>query len=292
MSSKLTLFLVSAAVAVTAGNFAQADDREHRDDRRREARQDHGVRHDDHARGGDRHDQHVWTREAPRSQYRINHGPPAFRHETRGYRPSERHVWISGYWGWRPGFHDWFWYDGYWSLPPYAGYVYAAPRYVYSGSDVTYVDGGWCEPSYARDDGAATGAVLGGVVGGVIGHQSHNTGVGIVAGAVVGSLIGHEADKEQAEQREAAAQDRQTQIAVADANANANANLEKEKLIAQGETVTDQDLAAAQERARVAKDKLAKAKADRQAALGRAAALEKANAEAAAAEAELSSMSK
>jgi len=289
MSAK-TLFLICSAVALTAVTIAQAEDRDHRGDQRSEARQDHGARPDDRARGNGRRDEHVWSHQSPRSQYRVGHMPPAFRHEERGFRPSERHIWIPGFWNWRIGFNDWMWVDGYWGLPPYDGYVYVQPRYVYSGNEVVYVDGGWCEPSYARDDGAAAGAVIGGVLGGVIGHQSHNTGVGVVAGAIVGSVIGHEADQAGADQHAAAAQDREAQMVAVNARANADANLEREKLIAQGQTVTDQDLAAAQERARVAKEKLAAAKAAREAALGRAAALEKANAEAAAAEAELNAM--
>ena len=99
MSSRLTLYLVSAAVAASAATFATADDRDHRDNRKPETRQQHSQRSDYRSRGGDRRDSRVWSRQSPRSQYRVNHMPPALRHEVRGYRPSNRHSWISGYWG-------------------------------------------------------------------------------------------------------------------------------------------------------------------------------------------------
>jgi hypothetical protein len=128
MSSRLTLYLVSAVVAASAATLATADDRDHRDNRQPEARQQHSQRSDFRSRGGDRRDPRVGSRQSLRSQYRASPMPPALRHEVRGSRPSNRHSWISGYWGWRPGFRDWFWYDGYWALPPYEGHVYVQPR--------------------------------------------------------------------------------------------------------------------------------------------------------------------
>ena len=239
-----------------------------------------------------RFSEHVWSRQDPRPHYNVGHLPPALRYEHIGQRPSFRHVWIPGCWQWRVGYSDWTWIDGYWALPPYEGVVYVSPSYVRSSSGVVYVDGGWCEPAYARSEHAATGTVIGGVLGGVIGHQSHNTGLGILLGAVVGHLFGHEVDRQEADQRYDAAQARATQGQVAQAQANANLNLEKEKLIAQGRVVTDEELAVARERARVAQAKLAAAKANQPTDLGRAAALENANAEADAAEAELKAMNR
>jgi hypothetical protein len=201
-------------------------------------------------------------------------------------------VWVSGYWRWSDGYADWVWSNGYWAIPPYEGVVYVAPSYREGPSGVVFVDGGWCEPTYGRSDNAAAGTVIGGVVGGVIGHQSHRTGVGVLLGAVVGGVIGHESDERQAEQRYQAAQDRANQAQIARTQANANAELEERKLIAQGSTISDQELAAAQERARVAKANLAAAKSSQQSNLGRASALQKANAEADAAEAELNALKK
>ena len=260
MHSKSTLFLLAAMLAVST--TASADD--HRD--------------------------RVWSNRDPRPHYAVRRGPPGLRHEYMGLRPSYRHVWVSGCWRWSNGYSDWVWAPGYWAIPPYEGVVYVAPTYEQTPSGVVYVEGGWCEPTYARSNNAAAGTVIGGVVGGVIGHQSHRTGVGVLLGAVVGGLVGHESDEREAEQRYQAAQARANQAQIARAQANANAELEKQKLIAQGSTISDDELAAAQQRARVAKAKLAAAKSSQQSDLGRAAALERANAEAEAAEAELQTL--
>jgi hypothetical protein len=266
----------------------------------RDNNRDHGGGSERSAGAGHNRD-HVWSRNDPRPQYRVSHLPPPRRHEWQPHRPSYQHVWVPGCWRRRDGYNDWFWFTGYWCLPPREHVVYVQPYYQQVGSEAVFVDGGWCEESYAVDDGASTGTVIGGVLGGIIGHQSHNTGVGIIAGAIVGSLIGHEADRDRADRQAEAARDRAAQVDAARARADADARLEKEKLIAQGRTVTDQELLAAQERARIAKEKLAAAKAardagqrserdERDAALGRAAALEKAKAEAAAAEEELDAL--
>ena len=271
MRSKLA-FLLTGMVALSLFSVAMADDHDRRDDHRS----------DDHGR--DHHDRRVWSHEQPRPHYMANRLPPPMRHEWRPYRPSYHHVWISGCWRWRDSYADWVWVDGFWDLPPSGGVVYVAPRYYQSGTRVEYVDGGWCEPGYAND-GTTTGVVLGGVAGGIIGHQSKRTGVGVLLGALVGGVIGHEADQQRAEERAA-------RIEAERSRAAADAERERQNQITVGQQTTDQELAAAQERARVAKEKLAAVKASRASAQGRAQALERANAEADAAEAELNTLSK
>ena len=281
-------------------------ERSHRDERRADRRDDR--RGPGHHWDGPRHD--VWSHHRPRPHYRVRHMPPPMRHEFRSFCPSPHHVWIAGYWTWREPFGNWFWNDGYWMLPPSPNVVYVGPRYVEVNGGVEYVDGGWCESDYASDvnDGAVTGAVLGGVAGGIIGHQSKNTGAGVVIGALVGTVIGHQADnakaearverREIAEQRAAAELERQraeterlkAEAAAAHQQAAADAELHRKAQIVLGEQTTEADLAAAQERARVAKEKLATAKAAQQDAQSRAQAMQRANAEAAAAEAELEAL--
>src|SRR6185369_3995170 len=61
------------------------------------------------------HDRRVRVHErvfAPAFRLRI--APPAPRVEVRVARPSPRHVWINGYWGWEGGRHVWF--PGRWDL--------------------------------------------------------------------------------------------------------------------------------------------------------------------------------
>lgn len=312
-------FMLTGVAALVLLSPANADDHDRRDDRddhgRLEHRQDDRRRdfrddHRDHG-PGPRHD--VWSHGRPRPHFRAHHMPPPMRHEYRPFCPSPHHVWIGGYWSWRQPFGDWVWIDGYWGLPPSPGVVYVGPRYVQVDGGVEYVDGGWCEQTYVReadDDGAVTGAVLGGVAGGIIGHQSHNTGAGVVIGALAGAVIGHEVDNAKAEQRaenrelaqqraaaeverqRAEAERQKAEAAAAQQQAAADAELHRKAQVVLGEQTTDADVAAAQERARVAKEKLAAAKAAQQDAQSRAQAIQKANAEAATAQAELDALEK
>ena len=291
MRSKSILFLSCAAVAFSMGSVAYADSRDHRGSRgdnrghRQESRRDDRGWRDDHGRRDDRgrswdsRGHRVWSHAYPRTHFYVGHRPPPMRFEYRPFRPSSRHYWVPGCWRWRAGYTNWVWVNGYWDLPPYENYVYVEPRYVDQGGRVVYVEGGWSEPSYARD-GEASGTVLGAVAGGIIGHQSHNTGAGVVLGAVVGNIIGREADKDAAEKR-ALAQQRVAQAQVEPSNQPVA------PVVGGTEQSADPELAAAQERAREAKAKLAEAKRAREAADARTAAIKKANDEAAAAEAEL-----
>ncbi|HQF39399.1 MAG TPA: glycine zipper domain-containing protein [Opitutaceae bacterium] len=275
-------FILAGVVALSLCSAAMAGDRDRRHDSSRDHdRRGHHVSRHDGPRG---RDIHVWSHHRPRPHFRAHHMPPPLRHQWMPHRPSYRHIWVSGYWQWRSPFAEWVWVDGYWALPPRSGVVYVAPRYVEVGGGVEYVEGGWCESSYASaNDGTATGVVLGGVAGGIIGHQSKNTAAGALIGAVVGGIIGHSADAHNAEVR---AEKREA----ARIQAETEAERRTQEQIALGQQTSDAELAAAQERARVAKEKLAAAKAEREAARGRAAALEKAEREAAAAEAELSAL--
>ncbi len=317
MSSKLALCLLGAALALTATTVTNADDHgrdrdrcgtagpgrrdepshqrdrgpERRHDDRREwgRHDDRGPRGGDHWRGDDHRGRDVWSHHQPRPRHFAGRRPPPLRHEFRSPRPSHRHCWIPGCWRWRAGYTDWVWVGGYWDLPPYENYVYVEPSYVTEGDRVVYVDGGWCEPGYAND-GAATGAVLGGIAGGVIGHQSHNTGVGVLLGAVAGSIIGHEADKERAERRAAATPPPVTRVVPARSAAPDSGAVGNESADEAGQPQVDQDIAAARERARVAKERLAATKRAREVSAAKDAELRKATAEAEAAEAELKAL--
>ena len=69
--------------------------------------------------------------------------PPPLRREiiVESTRPSAKHVWIAGYWGWRNGRHEWI--KGRWELPPRVGAVWVAPRWEQRGEGYVFVEGVW-----------------------------------------------------------------------------------------------------------------------------------------------------
>lgn len=82
----------------------------------------------------------------PRGRVRIGIAPPPVRVEVRGVRPSPRHVWRSGYWGWRNGAH--YWVAGGSILPPVVGEVWVPAGWSSVGGEWEFHDGYWSNPAY------------------------------------------------------------------------------------------------------------------------------------------------
>jgi hypothetical protein len=73
----------------------------------------------------------------------IREGPPAPRREVMREhdRPSPRHMWIAGYWGWREGKHVWM--AGHWEMPPHEHAVWEAPRWEQRNGGFVFIEGRW-----------------------------------------------------------------------------------------------------------------------------------------------------
>jgi len=71
----------------------------------------------------------------------IQVAPPPLRREVVVVRPSPRHVWVPGYWGWRGGRHVWI--DGRWMLPPRGRAVWVAPRWEHRHGNYVFIEGFW-----------------------------------------------------------------------------------------------------------------------------------------------------
>ena len=67
--------------------------------------------------------------------------PPISIHEHRAYRPSPRHVWISGYHRWDG--RAYVWEAGRWDVPPREHAVWVAPRYQHRRDGYVFVEGRW-----------------------------------------------------------------------------------------------------------------------------------------------------
>lgn len=84
--------------------------------------------------------------------------------DQRPEKPSEKHVWVNGYWWWHN--NAYVWVPGYWALPPEPDYVYIAGYWNYSGTQWVYVRGGWGVSTtstvivYAHPRPAATAFVI------------------------------------------------------------------------------------------------------------------------------------
>ncbi len=64
----------------------------------------------------------------------VKIAPPRMVVEKRGERPSERHVWVSGY-------H--LWEGGRWDIPPREHAVWVAPRWQHRHDGYVFVEGRW-----------------------------------------------------------------------------------------------------------------------------------------------------
>jgi len=77
----------------------------------------------------------------PREEIVIQMAPPPPRQEVVLVRPSPRHVWIAGYWGWRGGRHEWI--AGRWELPPRGRSVWVQPRWERRNGNYVFIEGFW-----------------------------------------------------------------------------------------------------------------------------------------------------
>lgn len=69
--------------------------------------------------------------------------PPPLRYEVALARPGPRHVWVSGFWDWRPGARDYVWIPGHWVLAPRPAAVWVAPRYERRRGGWVFFRGYW-----------------------------------------------------------------------------------------------------------------------------------------------------
>lgn len=67
--------------------------------------------------------------------------PPPVQQEPVLERPSDRHVWIPGYWTWRD--NRYVWIAGRWEVPPMADSVWVAPRWEREGNSYRFYEGYW-----------------------------------------------------------------------------------------------------------------------------------------------------
>ncbi len=77
----------------------------------------------------------------PSTQIVITAAPPALRHEVVYARPSPRHVWVPGYWGWSHGRHVWM--AGHYTLPPRGHNRWEEPRWERRGGSYIFIEGRW-----------------------------------------------------------------------------------------------------------------------------------------------------
>ncbi len=84
----------------------------------------------------------------------VEQAPPPPVREYIIERPSQRHVWIEGYWAWRGGRHVWI--AGHWDLPPRERVEWVQSHWEHRSNGYVFVDGFW------RDAGISVGVSLGG----------------------------------------------------------------------------------------------------------------------------------
>ena len=75
----------------------------------------------------------------------VSEAPPPLRHEVVIARPSDHHVWVSGYW--HHGGPGWVWVSGRWVVPPRPHAYWVSAHYGHVSGGWRYVPGHW---SYER----------------------------------------------------------------------------------------------------------------------------------------------
>ena len=71
----------------------------------------------------------------------VKKAPPALRKEVRPHRPSRRHVWVAGHWGWHRGRHVWV--KGHWAKPPHRRAVWVPAHWRRHADGWVFVAGHW-----------------------------------------------------------------------------------------------------------------------------------------------------
>ncbi len=87
----------------------------------------------------------------------VEQAPPPPVQEVIVERPSPRHVWIGGYWGWRAGRHVWV--GGHWELPPRERVEWVEPHWEHRGNGYVFVEGLWRD---VGGSGISVGVSIGG----------------------------------------------------------------------------------------------------------------------------------
>jgi hypothetical protein len=77
----------------------------------------------------------------PQQQVVVVAPPPPVRHEVVYARPSPRHVWVPGYWGWSHGRYVWI--AGHYTLPPRGRDRWVEPRWERRGGNYLFIEGHW-----------------------------------------------------------------------------------------------------------------------------------------------------
>ncbi len=72
---------------------------------------------------------------------RLRIAPPLARVEVVPVAPSPRHAWIAGHWGWNGSQHVWV--NGYYVIPPAAGYTWVPARWINEGGFWVFRRGHW-----------------------------------------------------------------------------------------------------------------------------------------------------
>jgi hypothetical protein len=71
----------------------------------------------------------------------VQQAPPAVQPESPTARPSDRHVWVAGYWAWQN--QNYVWIPGQWVVAPREGATWVPPRWEREGTGYRFYDGYW-----------------------------------------------------------------------------------------------------------------------------------------------------
>ena len=71
----------------------------------------------------------------------VTEAPPALQTEVVLARPSDKDLWVAGYWTWRDQRYEWM--AGRWELPPNSRSVWVSPRWEQQGNAYKFYEGYW-----------------------------------------------------------------------------------------------------------------------------------------------------